>query len=171
MKNRSVAPEPMKQPPALQLISATERDGKPLWRVQLKRQGKTRQKRFYHHLHGGEAQALVAAQQWRDQVLAEHPPYSKLDHARKHRSNNSSGRAGVYLLTMKRMRNGRLAIHQLWQARTPEGVTPMRTRNFSVRKYGNELAFRLAVAAREGFEQELALPASANCGSAVYAAY
>ncbi|WP_189459173.1 hypothetical protein [Jeongeupia chitinilytica] len=148
----------MNPPSALHLITALERDGKPFWRVQLKRQCKTHQKRFYHHLHGGEAQALVSAQQWRDQILAEHPPYSKLDHARKHRINNSSGRTGVYLQAMKRVRNGRLVTHPIWQARTPEGISPMRTRNFSVRKYGNELAFRLAVAAREGFEQELALP-------------
>ncbi|AOY01801.1 hypothetical protein BJP62_15890 [Jeongeupia sp. USM3] len=124
----------------------------------LKRQGKTRQKRFYHHLHGGEAPALAAAQQWRAQVLAEHPPYSKLDQVRKHRRNNSSGRTGVYLQTSKRVRNGRLAKHQVWQARTPEGITPIRTRSFAVRKYGDEQAFRLAVAARENFEQELALP-------------
>jgi hypothetical protein len=42
-----------------------------------------------------------------------------------------------------------------WQARSPEGVKPMRTRSFSVDRYGFDGAYAHAVKARAEFVAEV----------------
>lgn len=125
------------------------------WRVMISRKqiGRTFTKAFSDRTHGGEEAALAAARAWRDDVLRCHPPASKAELAVLVRKHNTSGRPGVFRRTMhKSTKDGRGAIHVFWQAQTPLCVTPMRTRSFSVAKFGEEGAYRLAVAAREEFE-------------------
>jgi hypothetical protein len=125
------------------------------WRVMISRKqiGRTFTKAFSDRTHGGEEAALAAARAWRDDVLRRYPPASKVELAVLVRKHNTSGRPGVFRRTMhKSTKDGRRAIHVFWQAQTPLCVTPMRTRSFSVAKFGEDGAYRLAVAAREEFE-------------------
>ncbi|MDR3413745.1 MAG: AP2 domain-containing protein [Formivibrio sp.] len=119
------------------------------------RNGKSFQKYFYDHLHGGTEAALSAALQWRDEVFKAHPVNTKLQQATHVRKNNTSGRPGVFLRKIQRTRKGKVQHYQVWQAQVPEGVTPYRSKSFSIQKYGAEQAFKLAVAAREAFEAAL----------------
>ena len=75
---------------------------------------------------------------------------------RARRSNNSSGCPGVYLRRQKWCNAAGHEVEYLfWQAQTPEGVKPFRSKSFSVTRFGFDAAFDLAVEAREAFVQEL----------------
>ncbi|MDR3413619.1 MAG: AP2 domain-containing protein [Formivibrio sp.] len=132
------------------------RDGKPYWRVCIMRQGKFYQKTFSDRLHDGNEAALHAALQWRDHIFEAYPANGKLFQATHVRKNNTSGRPGVFLRKVERVRRGKALRYQIWQAQTPEGMKPFKSRSFSIQKYGAEQAFKLAVAAREVFEAKLA---------------
>lgn len=132
------------------------RNSKPYWRVCIMRKGKCFQKAFPDHLHDGNEGALQAALQWRDQIFEAHPASGKLFQATQVRKNNTSGRPGVFLRKIQRVRRGKIQHYQLWQAQTPEGMKPFKSRSFSIQKYGFERAYAQAVAAREVFEAELA---------------
>jgi hypothetical protein len=128
------------------------------WSVQLsggtprRKYGKT----FADARYGGTEKALAAAQAWRDTTKPA-PQQGKLAAAVRLRKSNTSGRAGVRRGThRKRYSDGREVLFFNWVAKTPNTVKPARTRMFSIAKYGDRQAFRLAVAARKAFEAEMA---------------
>jgi len=45
--------------------------------------------------------------------------------------------------------------YRFWQAQTPDGVKPFKSKSFSLLKYGDMHAYALAVAARKKFEAAL----------------
>ena len=139
----------------LRCITRGERNQRPYWRVAVRRRGVLYQKRFLDHLYPSREQALLAAQQWRDQIQAEHPVFDKLHLSQTLRVNNTSGYPGVFLRTITRVRNGKVQNYRLWQAQTPEGVKPFKSKSFSILKYGDAEAYALALAARHEFEAAL----------------
>jgi AP2 domain len=113
------------------------------WQVQFTRRGKVYSKWFYDGRHGGSKKALAAAIRWRDRRIAEQPTLLMREfHCRK-RSNNSSGVPGVEFTKPKHQPGGS------WQARIKLTDGRKRTKNFSIRKFGEAEAFARAVAARE----------------------
>ena len=152
-----------RHPPETRCISRRAKGpGGPLaWRVMIERFNGSRkttfQKYFLDQRYEGEAQALVAAQAWRDDILRRHPRMSKEALSAKLRKHNTSGNSGVYRKTMRKMgKNGKVSIHVCWQAQTPLSVIPFRSRSFSIAKFGESEAFRQAVLARKEFEKLLA---------------
>ncbi|MFN3985033.1 MAG: hypothetical protein ACK4KV_06070 [Rhodocyclaceae bacterium] len=118
----------------------------------------TRRKQHYNKTfslarYGTEAAALAAAIAWRDAQLAAVAPLTRAQFASKIRPNNKSGVAGVYKTRMTHRNPGssKRYVCEVWIAVAPKGVVPRRSKSFSVRLYGDEEAFRLAVAAREAF--------------------
>ena len=100
--------------------------------------------------------ALAAAQQWRDEVVRSAPAMRKAEYSDIVRRNNTSGHSGVFLRRQTRHdASGRLIEHVFWQAQTPEGVRPFRSRSFAIKKFGFEKAYALAVEAREAFVADL----------------
>lgn len=126
------------------------------WRVTLVRRGKEYLRCFSVARHGSLDAALVAARAWRDRIAHEARPLTKAEYSQLLRSNNSSGHPGVYLRRQKK-RNaaGQEVEYLFWQAQTPEGVTPFRSKSFSVSRFGFDSAFNLAVEARATFVQGL----------------
>lgn len=127
------------------LYALTRLEDKPghwCWRVGFRRRGAFHYKSFYDRKLGGPDQALAAALAWRDAQLAQTPALGKREFRQLVRTNNSSGVPGVQFIRQKNQPLGS------WQARLklPDGKE--RTRAFSVKKYGPEGAFALAVAAR-----------------------
>ena len=138
-------------------ICRTLHNRKPCWMVSTKRQGKLHRKYFCDHLHGGSDAALEKARQWRDEVFASYPAHDKLYQSTFVRKNNTSGHPGVFLYKTRQVtRSGKILHYHYWQALSPRGMTPFRTRSFSVRKYGDAEAYDLALAARQEFEMEFA---------------
>ncbi|MGL5631429.1 MAG: hypothetical protein ACRDD3_03625 [Azovibrio sp.] len=128
------------------------------WQVHIKyrRLDQSFIKSFADRYFGGQDQSLKAAQVWRDEIVRLHPPPTHKERASRPMKNNKSGVAGVYLLHHKTKRaDGSTAITTCWSANTPGRVTPRRTRVFSIEKYGEREAFRMAVEARKAFENLL----------------
>ena len=130
--------------------------GNGSWRVQIVCRGRLHAKRFPVLRHKSTEAALQAATAWRDELRLKLTPFSQQERVQFHRSNNTSGAPGVYRMKATRIRSdGTEAEYIHWEARTPEGVKPARKKAFSVRRYGEECAYELAIAARAAFVSAL----------------
>jgi len=120
------------------------------YRVSLTRAGKTAAKLFRERDHGSSRAALKAAKAWRDALLAELTPKTRAEFGRLISVKNTSGCPGVY------RRKTKIAGREywVWQAQSPQGAGPMRTRSFAVSRYGEHQAYAMAVQVREQFLQE-----------------
>ena len=112
------------------------------WQVNFRRKGKSFFKTFYDLTCGGTAEAEARAIAWRDEKLAEIEPLSMTEFHTQKRSNNISGVPGVHFHTTAAQPLG------FWQATIHVAKRCRTAKSFSVRRYGNDEAFRLAVAAR-----------------------
>lgn len=115
------------------------------WQVRLQRRGKRYAKYFADRGYGGPDASFEAARIWRDQLLK---TFAEDDRARIcARSNrNSSGVVGVSKVTITGP-NG--VTYYFWQATWSPASGQRRSIRFSVKKHGEEEAFRLAVEARQ----------------------
>lgn len=124
------------------------------WNVSIRRGRQVFRKRFSDSKHGGEDGALAAAKAWRDEINRLHPMMTKQQLAAS-RKPSASGRQGVYRSAIRqRRKDGSFSLGYFWDAAPPNWHPLLRHRRFSVAKYGEDEAFRLAVAAREAFEAE-----------------
>lgn len=112
------------------------------WNVSLIRRRVTYSKHFSDAVHGGKEQALVAARRWRDEVLASVEPLSKREYQQIRTQRNTSGVAGVSWT-----RKDGVELYCRATIRLPGKQDQQKC--FSVKKYGRERAFALAVQARE----------------------
>jgi hypothetical protein len=114
------------------------------WQVRLQRRGKKYAKFFADRSHGGPAEAMRAGKIWRDSLLR------KLDQVEQIRVctrsvRNQSGVVGVSKVRVTT--NG--SSYEFWQATWSPETGRRRSVKFSIRRYGERQAFRLAVEARE----------------------
>lgn len=101
---------------------------------------------------GGEAEALIAAQAWRDEQTCRLEPLTKQEFVSQIRSNNTSGAAGVVRATKRSKKlSGQVGLAEYWIARPPRGIK-VSARYFSISRHGEEGARRLAFAARQEME-------------------
>lgn len=114
------------------------------WQVRLQRRGVKYGKYFGDRVYGGKKQSFQQAKQWRDDLLAR---IVEADAARvcTRSQRNRSGVVGVAKVTV--LTNG--AEYQFWQATWSPKAGKRRCVKFSILRYGDQKAFRLAVAARE----------------------
>lgn len=119
------------------------------WLVTIQRRGVIFRRQFSDGVLGGKAKALSAAKAYRDQVVAKHPPLSKREHAEIRKKNNKSGVVGVcrYCASETSQKPAQEK-RWFWVASwvLPDGRA--KRVKFSVNKYGEEGAFKLAVKAR-----------------------
>ncbi|WP_448954860.1 hypothetical protein [Labrys neptuniae] len=109
------------------------------WRATVKRQGRHIARTFKDSTYGSEQAAFEQARAYRDTVIRALPPMTLREKATRLRSNNTSGVAGVY-------RNHDPAPRWVAYICLPQGV---RTKGFSVTRYGEEAAKARAVAQRQ----------------------
>lgn len=119
------------------------------WRVSLRRYGKRLVENFPDKKYGGRQKALKLARQYRDELLGRFPPISRKEVCQIKRSNNKSGISGVctYAKSYK-LRDGTVRETRYWEASWPLDGGKSASINFSVRKYGEELARSMAIRAR-----------------------
>ena len=112
------------------------------WCVTSRRRQRKFTKNFFEVVFGGSRKALAAAIAWRDRSIAKAEAISLRDFCALKRSSNTSGVPGVHYLRTVRQPSG------IWQAwvKLPDGGKVHRS--FSVLRFGETEAFRLAVAAR-----------------------
>ncbi|MFE8645567.1 AP2/ERF family transcription factor [Sphingomonas sp. NCPPB 2930] len=110
------------------------------WAASLRRNGATVGRRYFADMkHGGMENALAAARAYRDFLLEQYPPLVSREFRQRLRKHNTSGVAGV-----SRLNQGSGA----WVATTQLRGGKVLTKQFSVSRYGEEEAKRLAIAER-----------------------
>lgn len=116
--------------------------------VRITRRGKLHAQLFADRDYGGKRKALAAAKAHRDHLEQKLRGYSRRKLAEKPRVNNTSGIAGVRYVEETDPRWKSKPTYRYWIAQwSPQGGG-RRTAKFSVEKYGDEEAYRLAVKAR-----------------------
>jgi hypothetical protein len=119
------------------------------WLVTIQRRGTIFRKQFSDGVLGGKAKSLAAAKAYRDEVVAKYPPLSKREHAEILKKNNKSGVVGVCRYCASETRQKPVSEKRwFWVASwvLPDGRA--KRIKFSVKKYGEEGAFKMAVKAR-----------------------
>ncbi len=126
-----------------------------VYRVSFTRHGKNVAKLFRARDYRAARSALKAARVWRDSMTRTLTPETKQEFSQRVRPDNTSGCSGVYLKRQVLRRGAWSGEYAHWQALTPQGVKPMRSRSFSVDRYGFDGAYELAVQARAEFVAEV----------------
>ncbi len=117
--------------------------------VRVMRRGEKYQKFFGDKSFGGKTKALSAAKKFRDEVLAQYRGFSKRELAEKVSVRNTSGVVGVrYAEEFHGVGKGR-RIYGFWVASWNPTAGTRKTKRFSIDKYGDDEAMRLAIKARE----------------------
>jgi hypothetical protein len=120
------------------------------WLVTIQRRGKKYCKLFSDKKHRGEAAAFDAAKCYRDRLIAKHPPMKLGRYMAIQRSNNRSGEVGVgrYVTSeTKTFSPDKQRWH--WVASWTRLDGSRGRAKFSVAKYGEEGAHRMALDARK----------------------
>lgn len=114
------------------------------WQVRMQRRGVKYAKFFSDTMHGDADLALLNARKWRDDLVEE---VTREEQARICRCSkrNSSGVVGVSKIKVTAS-NG--CIYEFWQATWSPEQGVRKSVKFSVRRHGDEIAFQLAVEAR-----------------------
>lgn len=113
------------------------------WNVSLTREGVDYRQAFSFSVYGGEEQALVHAQAWRDEMARKHPPVARQNQADQLRRNNKSGVVGVVALKNPQ---GKVTG---WIAQTYLGPGHHVSKYFGIGRHGEADALRLAIAERQ----------------------
>lgn len=111
--------------------------------VTVVRRGVVVTKQFSETRNGGHDGALAQAIAFRDQVLAELPPYSQREYRAILRRSNSSGMTGVLRYSK--------AGYLVWEANAQFPNGKSKSRCFSINKYGEEQARALMLQQIDGY--------------------
>jgi hypothetical protein len=109
------------------------------------RQGQRHTGNFAHAVWGGKALALVAARRFRDELLLRLEPDTRV---RRQVPRGARGTTGVVGVTIEPHRVGG-RVYERYVARWKDPDSGVRRRRFSIKGYGKDRAFALAVEARE----------------------
>ncbi|MEM1044172.1 MAG: hypothetical protein AAGI91_16305 [Bacteroidota bacterium] len=114
------------------------------WQVRVYRHGKTYSKLFSDRKCGGKEEAFQQALVYRDELQAEVDAMPESEPKRRlirHNKNNATGVLGVSR-TFKRDRHGHR--HEVYAVSWNPAPGEARGTSFSIRKYGEETAFKMA---------------------------
>jgi hypothetical protein len=134
-----------RKPDAWYAIRTTKGPWGIVYRVSFYRQGKNVAKLFRARDYDSARAALKAAPAWRDSVTRKLGPETKQEFCQRARPDNTSGCPGAYLKRQVVRRRDWSGEYAFWQAQTPQGVRPFRSRSFSVDRFGFDDAYELAV--------------------------
>jgi len=140
-------PQPVKPKNPLHHILRVDNEAKCIhcWQVSVMRQNSSTIKVFADKKNGGRDKALQAAIRYRDELLA---GIDHLAHYKWLTRNNASGTPGIARLDVMANRNPDTR-YVCWCARWTDEHGIRRQRGFSVARYGEQEAKRLAIAERE----------------------
>jgi hypothetical protein len=115
------------------------------WQVRLQRRGVRYAKYFSDRGFGGSREAYDEALRWRDRVLRQFEEDESIRVCRRSPRNQS----GVVGVSKVRVVAANGTQYEFWQATWSPAIGKRRCVKFSVMRYGNDEAFRLAVSARK----------------------
>lgn len=119
------------------------------WLVTIQRRGVIYRKHFSDGVHGGKSKSFAAAKGYRDEVVASHPPLSMQEYSSIVKRNNRSGVVGVCRYCASETRElPEERQRWFWVASWPLADGRRKRVKFSIKKYGEEAAFQMALKAR-----------------------
>ena len=130
-------------------ITLIERQTTGGYLVRIMRRGKLHSEFFSFKDYSGKRKTLAAARQYRDELEHKLRGISSKKRAQTLRANNTSGVPGVRLVKETDPRWKSRPTYHCWVAQWSPRKGVRKTKRFSVEKYGNEEAYRLAVRARK----------------------
>ncbi|TWU39244.1 AP2/ERF family transcription factor [Novipirellula artificiosorum] len=130
-------------------ITRIDRESSGGYLVRIMRKGKKTSKFFSDSENGGKKKALTAARAFRDGQEKKMKGYTSKELSKIMRSNNTSGVVGVRLVEEVDMRWPSQPTYLYWVAQWSPKKGVRKTKRFSVEKYGDEEAYRLACLARK----------------------
>ena len=113
------------------------------------RKGNRASKYFYDDEYGGKRKALAAAREHRDHLEQKMRGYTAKQLSQKQRSNNTSGIVGVRKVFETDYRWDSEPTYGFWVAQWSPKKGVRKTKRYSIDKYGEAEAYRLAVQARK----------------------
>lgn len=126
------------------------------WLVTIQRRGVIHRRHFSDGTSGGKQKSFLAARAFRDEIIAKYPPLSMKEYSSIVKKSNRSGVVGVCRYCASETRD--LPEDQqrwFWVASWPMDDGKRKRVKFSVKKYGEETAFKMALKAREDALKEL----------------
>ena len=117
--------------------------------VRVMRKGKRATQLFSDLDHGGKRNALAAAKAYRDDLEKKMRGYTAKQLSQKERTNNTSGTVGVRKVYETDYRWKSKPTYGYWVAQWSPKKGVRKTKRFSIEKYGEKEAYRLAVQARK----------------------
>jgi len=126
------------------------------WEVRITRRGKSVAKYFSDREHRGKRGSLTAAKAFRDEQIEKMRPYTRVE-LMKRAAKRSETVTGVRLRENVVVKNGWQYTYKTWEASwTPAEGGKRIKRQFSINKYGDDQAYKLAVKARKEAVREIA---------------
>ncbi|HEY9191402.1 MAG TPA: AP2 domain-containing protein [Methyloversatilis sp.] len=120
------------------------------WLVTIQRRGVIHRKHFSDGVFGGKQKAFAAAKQFRDDIISKFPPFSLREYSSIVKKNNRSGVVGVCRYCASETRDmDEDKQRWFWVASWPLPSGRRKRVKFSVNKYGEEGAFKMALKARK----------------------
>jgi len=130
-------------------ITRLERQSTGGFLVRITRKGKMTSEYFQDSEHGGKRKALDAARKYRDSLEAKLKAYTPKELSKKVRSNNTSGVVGVRYVEESDPRWPSKPTYGYYVAQWSPEKGVRKTKRFSIEKYGEDEAYRLALQARK----------------------
>lgn len=115
------------------------------WQVRMQYRGQKVSRFFSDRLHDNAMGSLQAARQWRDDQWARWQAEER-PRVCQSSTRNASGVVGVSRVTV---RSGNGGLYHFWQATWCPAPGQRQSVRFSIRKYGDEVAYHLAIEARQ----------------------
>ena len=120
------------------------------WLVTVQRRGVIFRKHFSDGVYGGKQKSFIVARAYRDDVIAKNPPFSMQEYSSIVKKNNRSGVVGVCRYCASETRDlPEEKQRWFWVASWPLPDGRRKRVKFSVKKYGEEGAFNMALKARK----------------------
>ena len=127
------------------------------WEVRIRRTKGNVLELFSDSMYGGKNKALQKAKKFRDLVLKKIPKLSRKEIVNLPKKNNLEEGVGISLVKQKSVRNNKTYTHLFYQAYWSPATGVHKSRKFSIAKYGKQLAYKLAVAARKKGLREMSV--------------
>jgi hypothetical protein len=116
------------------------------WQVRFQCRGESFSEFFKDSDYADKDEALKAARKFYNQLLKEHPRLTRQEHAQR-----KTARTGEIIGVRRLLKTDKRWGHtyEVWEARWSPKKYQRRVRTFSIEKYGEEAAKRLAIEARQ----------------------
>lgn len=120
------------------------------WLARYTREGVTFSQFFPDSKFGGEDESFEAAKKWHDEIREIFPPMSRREYMRQKKVTNTSGHVGAYRASSTtKKKSGKEFIYDNWIASWVDDSGKKKFKRFSISKYGETEAKKMAIAYRE----------------------